>query len=211
MQANEVMRVRLTFTEEILGTASNNPEIHGDFIASKAPDAQSREEEIAAIGVDGEIEKSMTVFPRNDEGKPILFDYQVRGYFKESCGFLRKVKDSASSKVKAYKKTIDGLVFIKPRMIPFEFEGDIGGCQRPLRGQTAQGERIALANSETIPIGATCEFEVHCFCKEDMTLVREWLDYGEWHGLGQWRNSGKGKFVWEELDDNGKVIGGNKG
>lgn len=27
--------------------------------------------------------------------------------------------------------------------------------------------------------------------------------------LRQWRNSGKGRFVWDLLDENGAVIGGN--
>jgi hypothetical protein len=31
------------------------------------------------------------------------------------------------------------------------------------------------------------------------TVVREWLDYGKLRGLGQWRNSGKGRFSWEVL------------
>lgn len=194
------LKVRITFIEEVLGTASANPEIHEEFIASKAPDAKSTEEEVAAIGVEEYVEKSMTVFPRNSEGRPIIYDYQVRGNFKESCGFLRKVKGSLSSKIKAYKKEIDGLVFVTPRMIPIEFEGEIGNCQRPLRGQTAQGERIALANSETIPAGATAEFTVHCMVDEDIALVKEWLDYGRWHGLGQWRNSGKGAYTYEIME-----------
>lgn len=194
------IKVKITFIEELLGTASANPEVHAEFIASKAPDAKSTEEEVAAIGVEEYVEKSMTVFPRNAEGKPIIYDYQIRGHMKESCGFLRKVKGSLSSKIKAYKKEIDGLVFVKPRMIPIEFEGEIGNCQRPLRGQTAQGERIALANSETIPAGATATFTVHCMNDDDEELVKEWLAYGEWHGLGQWRNSGKGAFTFEILD-----------
>ncbi len=32
------------------------------------------------------------------------------------------------------------------------------------------------------------------------SLVREWLTYGRLRGLGQWRNSGKGRFTFEELD-----------
>lgn len=28
--------------------------------------------------------------------------------------------------------------------------------------------------------------------------VREELDYGRLRGIGQWRNSGKGRFEWEE-------------
>lgn len=193
------MRVRLTLLEEILGTASNNPEIHSEFIASKAPDAKSREEEIEAIGVDAEIEKGMTVFPRNAEGQPIMWDYQIKGFFKDACGMLRKVSDSKSSKIKAYKKEIDGLIFVQEREIPFQFDGKIGNCQRPLRAQTAQGERVSLANSETIPAGTTLEFTIECLVDSDMSAVREWLDYGRLRGLGQWRNSGKGKFQWEEI------------
>ena len=70
------LKARLFFTEEILGTASNNPEIHSEYIASKAEDAMKIEEEVAAIGVEEVIEKSMTVFPRNETGAPILWDYQ---------------------------------------------------------------------------------------------------------------------------------------
>ena len=192
------MKVKLTLLEEILGTASNNPDIHGEFIASKAPDALSREEEIAAIGVDAEIEKSMTVFSRNADGNPILWDYQIKGFFKDACGMLRKVTKSKSSGIKAYKKEIDGLIFVKEREIPIVFDGEIGNCQRPLRAQTAQGERVSLANSETIPAGATIEFTVQCLVDADMAAVCEWLDYGKLRGLGQWRNSGKGKFAWSE-------------
>lgn len=193
------MRVRLTLLEEILGTASNNPEIHSEFIASKAPDAKSREEEIEAIGVDAEIEKGMTVFPRNAEGNPIMWDYQIKGFFKDACGMLRKVTKSKSSGIKAYKKEIDGLIFVQEREIPFIFDGAIGNCQRPLRAQTAQGERISLANSETIPAGAQIEFTIECLVDSDMSAVEEWLDYGRLRGLGQWRNSGKGKFSWEKI------------
>jgi hypothetical protein len=53
-------------------------------------------------------------------------------------------------------------------------------------------------------------FEIKLLIEDTADLIREWLDYGELHGLGQWRNSGKGSFVWEELDENGNVIGGNK-
>jgi len=193
------MRVRLTLTEEVLGTASNNPEIHSEFIAKKAPDAKSREEEIEAIGVDAEIEKSMTVFPRNEKGEPIMWDYQIKGFFKDACGMLRKVTDSKSSKIKAYKKEIDGLIFVQERQIPFVYTGEIGNCQRPLRAQTAQGERISLANSETIPVGSTLEFTVECLVDSDMAAVEEWFDYGRLRGLGCWRNSGKGRFTWEEI------------
>lgn len=194
------IKVKLTFLEEVLGTASADKEIHDKFIAANAPDAPSRKEEIEALGVEEVIEKSMTVFPRNTEGKPIFWDYQIKGFFKDACGMLRKVPNSASSKIKAYKKEIDGLIFVKEREIPIIFDGEIGSCQRPLRAQTAQGERVALANSETVPAGSTIEFTIQLMCDTHEKAVREWLDYGVFRGIGQWRNSGKGKFEWSEVE-----------
>lgn len=190
------IKVKVTFNDEVLGTASADPEIHREFVASKAPDAPSMEEEVAALGVDAMVERGMTVFPRKD-GRPILYDYQIRGFFKDACSALRKVKGTESFKVKAYKKVIDGLVFVTPREIPLEFEGEVGSCQRPLRAQTAAGERVALANSETVPEGTTAEFTVMIIDDALEDLVVEWLDYGVLKGIGQWRNSGKGRFTWE--------------
>ena len=85
-------------------------------------------------------------------------------------------------------------------MIPFQRSGPVGECQRPLRAQTAQGERVALAHSETVPAGTVVEFEILAFTDEMEALARECLDYGEFRGIGQWRNSGKGRFEWEEID-----------
>lgn len=193
------MKIKITTTEELLGTASADPEIHQEFIASKAPDAKSLEEEVASVGADEVFDKSMTVFPRNAYGQPVLYDYQIKGAFKDWCGALRNAPGSQSSKLKAYKKWIDGLIFPKPRMIPIRFDGGMGICQRPLRASTAQGERIALASSESIPAGAVIEFEVLMLRDDLGDVLREWLDYGELRGLGQWRNSGKGRFTWEEV------------
>lgn len=43
------LKVRLTFLEEVLGTANAEKDIHEKFIASKAPDAPSREQEVEAL------------------------------------------------------------------------------------------------------------------------------------------------------------------
>lgn len=204
------LTVKLTLEEEALGTCPNNPDVYKDFIASKAPDAASTDDEIAAIGVDGVTANGKTVFARTPDGVPAIWDYQIRGMFKDACQMLARLtgKDengkklpaaNESSKIKAYKKVIDGTIFVKPRMIPFQFGGDVGECQRPLRAQTAQGERIALAYSETVPAGATLTFDIICMDDSHVAAVREWLDYGALRGLGQWRNSGKGVFTWQEL------------
>lgn len=189
------VHVKLTFTDDLLGTSSGNPELHREFIASKAPDAAKMEEEVAAIGVDAVEEKSMTVFPKMADGTPYLWDYQIRGFFKEICGAMRGIPGTKSSKVKAYKKKVDNTIFVEPREIPLDLHSmKIADCQRPLRASTMQGERIALANSEVCPQGTTCEFDVLCMVDDDVDMLREWLEYGKYKGIGQWRNSGKGRF-----------------
>ena len=198
----KTLKVKVTFTEQILGTASNNPEIHEEFIASKAPDVPSMEEEVAAVGVEEVFDKAMTVFPRNAEGRPIAWDYQWKGFFKDACGMLRKVPDSECGNVKAFKKEIDGLIFVSPRQIPIEFDGEMGICQRPLRAQTAQGERVALASSESIPAGATMTFDINMLApKTHEKAIKEMLNYGILRGFGQWRNSGVGRFRYEILEE----------
>lgn len=190
------LKVRLDFTDDLLGTASANPDIHAEFIASKAPDPDTIEDEVAAIGVEKAVEKSKTIFPRTEKGEPFIYDYQIRGYFKEACGFLKKVPKTISSGIKAHKKMVDGLIFVKEREIPLHLpEGtDLSDCQRPLRASTPQGERVSLANSEVAPAGTWIEFTVQCMVEDDLKAVKEWLDYGKHKGLGQWRNSGKGRF-----------------
>ena len=194
------MHIKLTFLESILGTCPSNSDLYRDFIATKAPDASTIEDEVAAIGADAVADRGMTVFPRLDDGTPFLYDYQIKGFFKDTCGGLRKVKGTESEKIKAYKKEIDKLIFPSPRCIPILFDGEIGECQRPLRAQTAQGERVSLAISEEIPAGATIEFSITLLNDGNEKAVREWLDYGKFSGIGQWRNSGHGRFTWEELD-----------
>ena len=195
----KMMKVKVTLLEPMLGMTSSDPKITETYIASKAPDAKKMEEEIEAIGVEGVVEQGKTVFPRDEQGRPFLWDYQIKGFFKDTCGALRRVKGSKSEKVKAYKKEIDGLLFPEPRKIPIHVNGEIGDCQRPLRASTPQGERVALANSEEIPAGSIIEFTI-AMLADYREIIREWLDYGRYRGLGQWRNSGKGRFTWEEME-----------
>lgn len=195
------LKVRIHFFEEVLGTSSNNPNIHSEYIASKSGDAMKIDEEIEAIGIADYIDKSMTVFPRDKEGNAIFWDYHFKGFFKDSAAALRKVTGSKCSKVKAYKKEIDGLLFVYPRRIPIHMPegGCISSCERPLRAQTAQGERVALANSETVPAGSWVDIEIECMTDAMYDLALECLDYGKRRGIGQWRNSGKGRFTYEIL------------
>ena len=194
------LKVRIKFLEDVLGSSPANSELLTEYIASKAEDAAKIEEEVAALGADAVEEKAMTVFPKDEDGNPFLWDYQIRGFFKSACQALNMA--DAKGKLTAYKKKIDLLVFIAERKIPYILPegGKIDTMQRPLRGQTAQGERIALAKSETIPAGTTCEFTIRILEDSLLKRVKDWLDYGQFNGLGQWRNASYGRFTWEELE-----------
>ena len=151
------MRVRLTFLEEVLGTANAERDIHEKFIASKAPDAPSREQEVEALGVEEVIEKGRTVFPKDENGSPFLWDYQIRGFFKSAAQAGSYM--GGAKKLAAYKKKIDLLVFVNERKIPFILPDSL------------------------------------------MKYVIDWLDYGRYNGIGQWRNSGKGRYTWTEITE----------
>jgi len=205
------MKYRITFTVECLGTSAGNHNLHRDYIASKAPDPLKTEEEVAAIGVDAFLEKGTTVFPK-ENGIPFIWDYQVKGFFKGAAGALRKTgEDYLTCKVTSHIKLIDLLIFPMPRKLFITIpEGKaMGICTRPLRGQTAQGERVSLASSETVPEGSYFDVSIHCLAerygKEKILvadLIKEWLDYGQFGGFLQWRNSGKGRFTYAKMDDN---------
>ena len=203
------MKVKITFTEPLLGTLSGNKEIAEEFIISRHPDGSS-EEESAAIPEE-QLEKSSTIFARTD-GRPHLWNYQVEGLFKEACAAMIHNEVFTKEELKKvrlteylYKKTIDEAVFVNPRKIFLELpdgtdSSNLDFCERPLRGQTMRGERIALARSEMAPMGTTITIEVEALNPKLMSFVKLWLDYGRRKGLGQWRNSGMGRFVWEEVE-----------
>lgn len=199
------MKVKITLNEEMLGMSPANADIYREYIASKSPDAATIDEEVASVGVDAVEEKGITVFPRMEDGTPFIWDYQIKGFFKDTCQMLSKAGKAgyeggkACAALKAYKKAIDGLLFVSPRKIPVSLSGEIGFCSRPIRAMTMQGERVSLAKSETCPSGSTIEFEITCLDKNLEKMVVECLNYGSMRGLGQWRNSGKGVFDWEEV------------
>ena len=73
----KTLKVKLTFTEPLLGTWPANPNVAREFIASKSPDAATIEDEVAALGADAAADKAMTVFPRNEAGQPILYSLKT--------------------------------------------------------------------------------------------------------------------------------------
>ena len=209
MAGKNLMHVRLTLVEPILGSAPADPDIYKAYIASKAPANKDTSDELEGINVEDEMQKGITVFHKFEDGTPHLMDHQIKGFFKNACSAMRDVPKSESSKLKAYKKKIDLNIFIKQRKIKFIDASDITIFQRPLRADTPQGPRVALSASERIEAGAKLEFDIEILVPDYYSVICEWLDYGKYNGLGQWHNGSMGRFLWEELDDEGNKIAGN--
>jgi hypothetical protein len=188
--------VKLSFLEPILGTAPKDKEVYATYIASKDLSREELGEELETVA---EVEEKGWTGFHEREGKPFLFNYMIKGFFKDACGALRRCPGMESKKLTAYRKVIDTLVFIRPREIPLMLPDgmEMGILERPLRAQTAQGERIALARSDTCPAGTTIEFDVLVQGAVSPDLLNEWFDYGQWRGLGQWRNADWGSFTYE--------------
>lgn len=186
-------KIKITFTEPLLGTVGSKDAWAEHVATDVTPEVL--DEEMDTIP---EIEAGVTGFHTNGNG-PFLYDYVLKGFFKDACGMLGRAPDSRSSKLKAYKKVIDGLIFVTPRQIDLHTTGDLGMLERPLRAQTAKGERVAIAKSQSAPAGTWIECTVTSLGGVDEKQLREWLDYGALRGLGQWRNGGYGRFVYEIL------------
>ena len=197
------MKIRVTLIEEMLGTASNNPAVHEEFVASHSKDAAKVVEELESLPAEDRMEKALTVFARDADGCAILWDYQFKGFLKDAIGLLLELSDKETRVGKTklskftFKRLVDNYVFVSPRrirLVPVD-----GTCTRPLRATTMQGDRVALASSETVPAGTTFECEVTTLAPALADLLVDCLNYGRLKGIGGWRNSGKGRFTWEEV------------
>lgn len=202
-----IYNLKITFTEPILGTQPQKDvamEYLQDKARSKGIDVADENETLPEI-----IEKGTTVFHKLD-GKPIYYDYHVKGFLKESAQVQNGLK-VGSTEVKQLRSKIDNNVFVEPRRIVLNVPdgGKIEYLERPLRAMTAQGPRVSLARSEMLPEGTTLECRIVVLdtakSREQITepIIRALLDYGKYKGFGQWRNASYGRIKYElfKLED----------
>jgi hypothetical protein len=209
--------IRLRFIEPLLATMTGNPQVFEDYKRELAPDEVKANEEAAVIeALSQQIEKASTVFARDDKGL-FLWDYNIKGMLKENIGILCELGQAGSLTRWTYKKAVDNTVFVAPRRLYLMRNGAVlikpdGDVQRPLRADTLQGERVALARSEMCEAGTTVSFELTIFLSENAKskyasineeLIGAALDYGRVKGIGQWRNASWGRFEWEQIETGG--------
>src|SRR3990172_703509 len=108
--------VKLIFTETLLGTVAKDREVYSTFIAGKvALTDEAIAEELATV--EEMEEKGWTGF-HTLNGGPVLYDYAVKGFFKDACSMLRRSEEKNLSKgLTAFRKIIDGMIFVEPRQI----------------------------------------------------------------------------------------------
>lgn len=238
----KTLTVRATILEEMLGMTPGDPESFTKFLEFRKAklgvkaaqiDNDKTEEELKALRfrVDemkaDNTENSVDVFPRSEDGAPIIWDYQIRGFFKDSmkalkdmlaikktkgegddekAAALKKLSKMTVSSVAGFSKMpatwVDRGVFVGPRQIKIEMpEGSsMGYCQRPLRVEKFPKDITSLKNSETVPEGSVVKFKVGILNDADEKLVLACLHYGFLRGFGEWRNSGKGRFKFDLWD-----------
>ncbi len=218
----ESLKVKITLIEPMLGTTAGNSEIVRDFIASKVKDCKDENidkearatEEVEVIEKtleerkDEELENAMTIYP-TDDGRPFIWDYQVKGFLKaaalalcvDSGDYTKEQQKKLGLTKWTYKRTVDNLWFPFPRRIILDMPGKLTVIQRPLRAETMRGERICLAISEAAPAGTTFECEIKYLNPIHENIIPACLDYGELKGLLQWRNAGYGRFTWEAIEE----------
>lgn len=206
--------LQIVLTSEMLGTNPADPELFQKFIASRREEGDPAVEK-NDIPLKEEIERSMTVF-REIDNKFCIPAYMIKGFFKAAASAINAIPDGEDDDAfdveipKAFKKKINELIFVnstdakaRDLLVLKKADGtplaakDLQICTRPLRAQTAQGERVALSSSYTAPIGTIIEAEITLLTSSLENLVRNLLDYGQFSGLGQWRNAGKGQFTYE--------------
>lgn len=200
------IETEITFTEPVLAGSPSNPEVYERFIASHMPakgDA-AKLEEVEALPEALRDETGFSVFPRTSEDVPHFWDYHIRGFLKEAAlAVTGSKKDSNPGGLTAYKSKIDRWVFVAPRRLVFWRDGiqipkPEGAKERIVRAMTAQGPRTTPKKSETMEPGAILRFELKILPlgQKEITpdLLRSWLDYGRFCGMGEWRSASHGRF-----------------
>ena len=198
---------RLKGLTPLLGSSPASRAIRTQYIASRAPSEELRAEE-EANPFDSD-EKGVTVFMRDGQDHLCLMGYQIKGFFKGALNTLRPQLEIAAAKSK-----VDTMLFVEPRYIPVTRGGEMlvdedEMLERPIRTEGPKGVRVALQSSELIEDPWEVEIEISLLPSRgsaksnplNWDAVETALDYGAYHGLGQWRNADYGRFIWERIDD----------
>jgi hypothetical protein len=177
------------FVEPILGTIPKHREVWSEHVRSS--EAGLDEDEMMALADEaGATERGATGFYTDADGHPILFDYQIKGAFKEAGNTIKDVV-----KVKALRSHIEAELFVFPRITILAEKPD-GYIERPLRAMTMQGPRVTVVRSDKVDPGQVYAVELRVLKGSRVTrpVLESITEYLAVKGLGQWRNGGYGRL-----------------
>lgn len=185
----EKRKYKVTLLTQMLGTLPKDAEVYKRYIATKADET----EDAKNLPDQESTEKGgWTTFARDKDGEVFIYDYMIKGFLKAACETL--MANKAITKITAYKKWFDRLVFIWPRRIMLGInEKELESMERPLRAMTAQGPRVTVTRSDTLPEGTQFEFEIELLDNDKQItwdVLEKCMDYAKYVGFGQWRGSG---------------------
>ncbi len=216
------MRVRIFFITQVLGMCPGDPQMFASFNAKMSMDAMTRDQEIQAIGVQAVMDKGREYFTRTSKGQLAVDTRTWFGYIGETANIIKSVSDAKSADAANIKNNIKNRISFTSATYPLiPPEGaEITFCDRPMPGDGYKRE-TSIKSSEALPAGTSTYFIVQIENSvvsgdekkngvKTKDVLGEVLDCGITHGTLGWRRTGfRGRFLWEELDENGIVIGGN--
>lgn len=188
------IKYALTFEliEPVLGTIPKDRKVFENFIMDQAKTQMEKDKAADDVErVPEEMEaRGWTGFYEDENGHPILMDYQFKGFLKNAGNILKE-----SLKIKNLRSHVNDTVFVTPRWIELADKPD-DVLERPLRAMTMQGPRVSLVRSDMINPGRQYTLGIQLLEGSKVTeeALKEILAYGELSGLLQWRNGGYGRF-----------------
>ena len=176
--------LEIELLEPLLGTIPKNEEVFASFVKTK----EAEPDELAPEEVE---ERGWTGFYVDEANRPVLMDYQVKGFLKEAANTIKDVLG-----LKALRSHLENEVFVYPRRTILAEKVD-GYLERPLRAMTAKGPRVSLVRSDYISPGKTYTFKLKVLKKSRITedVLQALVEYGAEKGLGQWRGGSYGRIA----------------
>lgn len=228
------------FKRDTLGSQPSDPEIRRKFITAKMTTGRTGvAAEVAQRSVEKEIDNAeadaenikvrieeiaessgLTLFHRDQDGRPAISDVQLRGFIKAAFAFeaqrnpwitKRSAKKDPDSKsgVRSdgtrvdcygddkYRRWIGERVAFINQYAPIPDDVEIIVDERPLRSSEGERSRVALTASERAKAPFTVKFELAVYDEVEEAWLRKALDRGMFHGISQWSNAQWGTFTYD--------------
>lgn len=161
--------VKQWFVLPLLGSQPGDKDLFKSYIASRAPDAPTREDELTNATVEEVAARGVNVFLRRTKtGKPCVGQHTIRGFFKEAMTAARRQEGNISEDLKAHKSKITSNVAISPVYIELQFPEEVVGLKTE-----AEFNESGFGNYGVIKFPAEGRFVKHMMPTLDRPLQAE--------------------------------------